>query len=269
MAPSPGNRHDRGFPHPDLTLLYDEYAADHLRQHGHFPAKALRVTGSPALDALTAAVTHVTDADRARVREQLGAAPGDRLVLVVSKFTQIGAAIPALAAAVTSLPGVRLIIKPHPAETADPYVSAISAVSAISTSSNAASNASRVTIAPPALDLASLLASARLLVTVNSTVAIDAMTLGVPTLVVLLPNNLSPFVEAGAMAAAPAAPAASAAPGAPPKELAETLADLTGDDLRHAALVARARAVAEGLGIKADGQAAARAVEAMAALYNG
>ena len=115
-------------------------------------------------------MAQVTDDDRARVREQLGAAPGDRLVLVVSKFTQIGAAIPALAAAVAGLPGVRLVIKPHPAETADPYV-------------RATAGAPRVTIAPPALDLASLVASARLLVTVNSTVAIDAMTLGVPTLV--------------------------------------------------------------------------------------
>ena len=33
----------------------------------------------------------------------------------------------------------------------------------------------------------------------NSTVAIDALVLGVPALVVGLPNNLSPFVEAGAM----------------------------------------------------------------------
>ena len=37
----------------------------------------------------------------------------------------------------------------------------------------------------------------------NSTVAIDAMVLGVPALVVGLPNNLSPFVEAGAMAGRP------------------------------------------------------------------
>ena len=271
MMPSPGNRHDRGFPRPDLTLLYDDHAADHLRRNGHFPEQALRVTGSPALDALTAAVAHVTGADRARVREQLGAAPGERLVLVVSKFTQIGAAIPALAAAVARLPGVRLVIKPHPAETADPYVSAISAIDAsdaasappAASASAAAPHASPVSIAPPALDLASLLASARLLVTVNSTVAIDAMTLGVPALVVLLPNNLTPFVDAGAMAAAPAG-----SPGSS-EGLAETLAALTNDDIRHAALVARAQAFAEAHGIRADGQAAARAVEAMAALYNG
>ena len=33
--------------------------------------------------------------------------------------------------------------------------------------------------------------------TVNSTVALDAAVLGVPALVIGLPNNLSPFVEAG------------------------------------------------------------------------
>ena len=40
------------------------------------------------------------------------------------------------------------------------------------------------------------------LVTVNSTAAIEAMPLGVPALVVRLPNNLTPFVEAGVMAGA-------------------------------------------------------------------
>jgi hypothetical protein len=264
MQPSPGNRHDRGFPRPDLTLLYDDHAADHLRTQGNFPERALRVTGSPALDALAASVAQVTDDDRARVRERLGAGPGDRLVLVVSKFTQIGAAMPALAAAVAGLPGVRLVIKPHPAETADPYV-------------RATAGAPRVVIAPPALDLASLVASARLLVTVNSTVAIDAMTLGVPTLVVLLPNNLTPFVEAGAMAGAAPDRVSGGGVGADSSGgtevakagLAGTLAALTDDDESHAALVARARAFAEAHGIGADGRAAARAVEAMAALYNG
>ena len=38
-----------------------------------------------------------------------------------------------------------------------------------------------------------------LIITMNSTVAIDGLVLGVPALVVGLPNNLSPFVEAGVM----------------------------------------------------------------------
>jgi hypothetical protein len=39
-------------------------------------------------------------------------------------------------------------------------------------------------------------------VTVNSTVALDAGVLGIPALVIGLPNNLSPFVAAGIMAGA-------------------------------------------------------------------
>ena len=37
------------------------------------------------------------------------------------------------------------------------------------------------------------------IVTVNSTVAIDALALGVPSVVIGLPNNLTPFVDAGLM----------------------------------------------------------------------
>src|SRR4029077_473212 len=44
-----------------------------------------------------------------------------------------------------------------------------------------------------------LLAAARGIVTVNSTLAIDGMALGVPALVIGLPNNLTPFVERGLM----------------------------------------------------------------------
>ena len=49
------------------------------------------------------------------------------------------------------------------------------------------------------MPLAPLLAAARAVVTVNSTVAVDALALGVPSLVIGLPNNLSPFVTDGAM----------------------------------------------------------------------
>ena len=68
----------------------------------------------------------------------------------------------------------------------------------------------------PSAPLAPLLAACRAVVTVNSTVALDAAVLGIPALVIGLPNNLSPFVEAGALAGAatPAeiAPAARANP---------------------------------------------------------
>jgi hypothetical protein len=66
----------------------------------------------------------------------------------------------------------------------------------------AAAGTPNVTVAPADIDLGRLTSVADALVTANSTAAIEAMPLGVPALVVALPNNLSPFVEAGAMAGA-------------------------------------------------------------------
>ena len=81
------------------------------------------------------------------------------------------------------------MVKPHPAEGPDPYIAA-------------SAGAANVVVAPLEAGLGPLTSVASVLVTVNSTAAIEAMTLGVPALVVGLPNNLSPFVEAGAMAGA-------------------------------------------------------------------
>jgi hypothetical protein len=59
-----------------------------------------------------------------------------------------------------------------------------------------------IRILPAAAPLGPLLRACRLVVTVNSTVALDAGVLGIPALVIGLPNNLSPFVAAGIMAGA-------------------------------------------------------------------
>jgi hypothetical protein len=84
------------------------------------------------------------------------------------------------------MPGVQLVIKPHPAETADVYASAVAGVP-------------NIRVVASEGGLAELLAAAGALITVNSTVAIDALALGLPSLVIGLPNNLTPFVEAGQM----------------------------------------------------------------------
>ena len=84
------------------------------------------------------------------------------------------------------MPDVQLAIKPHPAETPDVYGPATTGVP-------------NIRVLPAGALLPPLLGAARGVVTVNSTVAIDALALGVPALVIGLPNNLSPFVEAGAM----------------------------------------------------------------------
>ncbi len=189
MSPDPLSAADRGFPRPDLTLVFDGYAAEHLRRAGHFPADGIRVTGSPRLDALAAARRALSAADIDAARRAAGADRDEPLVLVVTKYREARLVLPALVSAARAVPNVRLAIKTHPAETADVYAPV-------------AAGQPHVRVLPASTPLAPLLAAARAVVTVNSTVALDAAVLGVPALVIGLPNNLSPFVDAGVLAGA-------------------------------------------------------------------
>jgi len=242
MAPSPHNPADRGFPRPDLTLVYDQFAAHHLVDAGHFPPQTIAVAGSPRLDAFVETGRLMDDEARAALRASLGAKAGQRLVVVATKFTQIAGAFGALIEAVAGMPDVRLVIKCHPAETAAPY-------------ERAAGAAANVTIAPASADLARLVAAASLLVTVNSTAAIEAMPLDVPALVVSLPNNLSPFVDAGAVAGA-----------ATHSEIGPMLRALLYDKEFRARLAEGRRTFMARYLIAADGRAALRAAEAIVTL---
>jgi hypothetical protein len=194
MEPAAG--HDAGFPKPDLTLLFDEYAAQHLIERGGFPAGALLVTGSPRLDALVRAARSLDAPAIQRAAASAGAASGV-LVLVVAKYREARHALAEFIDAASRLEDVRVAIKTHPAETPDVY-------------DELAAGRGNVTVLPAATPLAPLLRASRAVVTVNSTVALDAAVLGTPALVIGLPNNLSPFVEAGAMAGAAAGETAEA-----------------------------------------------------------
>jgi hypothetical protein len=177
---------DRGYPRPDRTLVFDRYAAEHLETAGHFPAVSVQVAGNARLDALSASLAGVRPEDRRAIRLRLGARDDQKLALLTAKFSEIRHELPALVRAVSALPAVHLVVKPHPAETAGVYGQATDGVSNIS-------------VAPADADLARLLTATDGLVTMNSTVAIDALALGIPALVVGLPNNLTPFVDAGVM----------------------------------------------------------------------
>jgi hypothetical protein len=78
-------------------------------------------------------------------------------------------------------------------------------------------------------------------------VAVDALVLGIPAVVVGLPNNLTPFVEAGVMRGADAA------------SFRETLDGILYDRQARAALLERGRIFAELHEIRASGDAALRA----------
>ena len=196
MRPDPANPADAGFPAPDRTLLFDDYARSHLERCGRFSPQSLVVTGSPRLDALVRTLTELSPADIASARESTGANSSQDLVLFVAKYSQARHALSALVGAVAQMPNVQLAIKAHPAETPDVYSPLIQECRAGSLDS------ARIKVLPASAPLAPLLRASRVVVTVNSTVALDAGVLGIPALVIGLPNNLSPFVAAGIMAGA-------------------------------------------------------------------
>ena len=230
---------DVGFPAPTVTLTFDDYAARHLRERGRFPAGSVLVTGSPKLDSLVALLRAQTTADIAATRDAVGANAGDAVVLLTTKESQVRGVLPELLAAVAAIPSVRLIIKPHPGESDQAYDAAVG-------------NHPRVCTVPAAMPLAALLAASRAVVTVNSTVALDAAVADIPALVIGLPNNLSPFVDAGALAGA----ATSA-------EIRPQLERILYDEGFRQQLEHARRVFLEESGMRSDGRAAARSAQAV------
>jgi hypothetical protein len=239
MAPDPERPQDAGFPRPALTLLFDDYARRHLEQHGRFPPETLAVAGSPRLDALVAAAAAVTPADETRAREAAGAAGSTALVVLVAKHKEARQVLWPLVEAVAAMPDVQLAIKTHPAETPQVYAAA-------------AGGRRNVRVLPASAPLAPLLRASRAVVTVNSTVALDAAVLGIPALVIGLPNNLSPFVEAGIMAGA-----------ASPGEIAPALSRILYDEGFRRKLEGERSAYLARFGMASDGRAAERAADAV------
>jgi len=238
MAADPEHPADAGFPRPSITLLFDAYASAHLQGAGRFPPDALAVSGSPRLDALVAAAGRLTAEAIANARAEAGAAPPRELVLVVTKYKEAREVLPALSAAVAAMPGVQLAIKTHPAETPDVYDGILR-------------QAPNISVLPAARPLAPLLRASRAIVTVNSTVALDAAVLGVPALVIGLPNNLTPFVEAGVMA------------GAGADEIGPALERLLQDEGVRAEIARNRCAFLARYAIAPDGRAADRSVDAV------
>jgi hypothetical protein len=244
MAPDPGAPADRGFPRPTRTLLFDDYAAHHLRQSGHFPAEALDVTGSPRLDALARDAGALDATAVAAAREAAGAGPGQTLAVVFTKYREAQHVLPALARAAAAMPDVLLAIKTHPAETPEVYAPI-------------RSEAPNVRVLPASAPLAPLLRASRAVVTVNSTVALDAAVLDIPALVIGLPTNLSPFVEAGAMAGVHAG-----------GDIGPALRQILYDEQFRLQLERARRAVLARYAIGADGRAAERSADAVLELFN-
>jgi hypothetical protein len=241
MRSDPTNPSEAGFPRPVHTMLFDEYARTHLERSGHFPPDSLVVTGSPRLDALVRAIDALSSEDIAAARQTTGAGARD-VVLFVGKFTQARHVLGPLTDAIGRMPGVHLVIKTHPAETASAY-------------QPVAKGHDNVRVLDAGAPLGPLLRACRLVVTVNSTVALDAGVLGIPALVIGLPNNLSPFVDAGIMAGAATA-----------SEIEPALNRILYDEGFRLQIERAREDYLRRFAIGSDGRAAARSAEAVLAL---
>jgi hypothetical protein len=233
MAPDPAQPTDQGFPRPSATLVFDRYAGQHLVEAGHFPPPSVIVTGSPRLDALVTASRVPVD-EVERLRAEL-AGPQGALVLVATKHREARRVLPQLIEAAGRIPGAHLAIKTHPAETPEAYRTAVE-------------GRTHVSVLPASAPLAPLLRTCRAVVTVNSTVALDAAVLEVPALVIGLPNNLSPFVDAGIMV------------GAADDQIEPALRRILYDEEFRLQLEKTRRAFLHQFGIGSDGRAAERTV---------
>jgi hypothetical protein len=175
-------------PAPDATALFGASARRLLVHLGHPRPDSLVLTGSPKFDAL---VERAHGCDREALRRGLGAAEGQPLLAVASRFrairethSAIGGAFPSLVSAVRAL-RVRCVVKPHPAESRGEYV----AVAGVSDPA--------VTVLSPSANLVDLLIAADALVTVESLSAVEALVLGRPVVILEMPTHLGALVDAG------------------------------------------------------------------------
>jgi UDP-N-acetylglucosamine 2-epimerase len=163
---------------------------------GRYPADSLVLTGNPKFDDLLEASRTW---DRPAVRARLGLADDERLIVVASRYKGIRAthqsiatAFPAFVRAVMTLPRVRALVKPHPAESPQGYHDVLTDLPT-----------DRVRVLTPQTPLLELLHASDLVVTVESLSAVEALVLGRPLVILNTPTNLQEMVEAGVAVGVP------------------------------------------------------------------
>lgn len=184
-----------GTPIPDLTATYGDDGVRLLEGVFHYPKGRVIPAGSPRYDALDALVR---TANRDERRKSLGVTGSEKLVVLASRYAGIrethkasGPAFPGLLAALGRIEGVRLIVKPHPAEPMGAYDQDLAN----------ASVGERARVSDRSLT--DLLPAADLLVTVESLSATEALVTGVPVVILRHPSNLRDLVASGAAIGVP------------------------------------------------------------------
>lgn len=185
-----------GTPLPDTTAVYGDDGVRLLEKTFSYPPGRVVATGSPRYDALAAETGSV---DRSERRRAFSIAASEKLVVLASRYEGIrethkasGPVFAALLEAIAAREGIRLIVKPHPAEPADAYDREISTVGL----------GQRVRVMADQT-LNQILPATDLLVTVESLSATEALVAGVPVVVLRHPSNLRDLVARGAAAGVP------------------------------------------------------------------
>ena len=185
-----------GTPIADITAMYGDDGVRLLEDTFRYPKGRVVSTGSPRYDALAAEIKTVNRDER---RRELGVSRQEKLVVLASRYAGIrdthkasGPAFAGLLAAIEGIEGVRLIVKPHPAEPLDAYDKDIAA----------STLGERVRVLADH-SLTDILPAVDLLVTVESLSATEALVAGVPVMVLRHPSNLRDVVASGAALGVP------------------------------------------------------------------
>jgi len=120
-----GDIHSPFCPIPDKTALFGPYYVDLLTEVGDYPPDSVISTGQPRYDALAQASRTYS---RDEFCQKLSLDPEKKLVLVMTENVPIPDGkvfLKAALRALEELPGVQIVIKPHPAEEGDWYAEVV------------------------------------------------------------------------------------------------------------------------------------------------
>ena len=170
-------------PIPTRTAVFGNFARDILVHRGHYPPEGVVVTGNPKLDTLSRAARRY---DGRTTRRRLGIDEEALMLVVATRYAAIAPVFEELVRACNAIPEVWLVVKPHQAESPEPYRRVVSR-----------EGASRAVVIDASENLLEILVAADDLVTVDSLASSEALALGRNVLVVNLPSNLAPLVDRG------------------------------------------------------------------------
>lgn len=180
----------------DIVAAQGNQAREVFLSHG-VPPEKIHVTGSPRYDNLVSA----NDCEISKFRERFGIPPGNRTVVFASSYflaifennlAETGVLLrsmkKAMFAAIAAVPGVSLIVKPHPLEN-------------VAETRALVEDHSRVVFAEPGEDIRPLASACDAFFTLGSTATLDALIMGKPTVCPAFPGWVisDPFIRTGAV----------------------------------------------------------------------